>query len=78
MSQIVGTPNLNYGGIHLGQGSGPCAIFFGALDPTATTDTSLDRVTLTNASPGSLFLRTDTGALYVKSASNVWQQVTVP
>ncbi len=80
MSQIVGTPNLGYGGLHLGAGSsGPVAIFFGAADPSTINDTSLDRVTVTNASPGSIFLRTDTGGHYVKSsAGGVWQAITIP
>jgi hypothetical protein len=78
MSQVTGTLPF-IGGLHLGAGaSGPCGIFFGAVDPSTVNDPAADRVNVSNASPGSLFLRTDTGALYVKSAAGAWTQVTIP
>ena len=76
MSQVVGDPNKGYAGLHLGAGaSGPLAIFYGQGDPAAIVDGAPGRITVVNASPGSLFLRTDTGALYKKNSAGAWASI---
>ena len=73
MAQIIGNPGFGYGGHQLGTASGgPVAIFFGVGNPANIADTSLDRVTVVNCSPGSLFIATDSGSLYKKNSAGTW------
>ena len=75
-SQVVGDANKGYSGLHLGAGAnGPLANFYGASDPAGIVDDALGRVTVSNASPGWLFLRTDTGALYKKNSAGAWASI---
>ncbi len=63
MSQIVP-------GVLLGITKGatqPTGVFCGAYDPANATDDNI-----LGASAGSLFLRVDTGDLYVKATSGSW------